>query len=235
MTRFSIALALAGAVALAPIAQGQGRAGTPQGGIGRAGGPPGPGGMRGGSRGGPGVDAASMLLARTGELKLTDAQVGRLAAVARRASERRASLRSTGDSLRTAAIRARATDTTRRAGLREPAPAVRSMMERAQEGAHADLRDALAVLTPDQQATAFEMMARAGNRGGAGMREGRGMRRGGGMREGRRPGKDAQRGRRGMNSERPQGPPPVNGVAPQGRRPAASGGLRSPEGADMQR
>ena len=219
MTRFSFALALAGAVALAPLAQAQTPAGPPQGGFGRAGGPPGPGGMRGGPRGRPGLDPASMLLSRTGELKLTDAQVGRLAAVARRSADRRTAMRASGDSLRTA-LRARATDSTRRAGLREPNPAIRSMMEKAQQGAHADLRDALAVLTPDQQATAFEMIARGKNRSGGGMREGRGMRRGGGMRERGRPGMDGpQRGGRGMNGMRPQGQPPVNGVATQGRRP----------------
>src|SRR4051812_31535693 len=58
----------------------------------------GPGPMPGGPgmmmmHGGPGPDPASMLLAATGHLHLTDAQVVRLAAIARRAEERHAAMR----------------------------------------------------------------------------------------------------------------------------------------------
>src|SRR5205809_3504748 len=60
----------------------QGQAGPPQGPI-----PVGP-------------DAAQMLLAHTGELELTDAQVVKLAAIARRADARRRSMRASADSMR---------------------------------------------------------------------------------------------------------------------------------------
>src|SRR6185436_14776399 len=53
--------------------------------------PGGPGMMM--MREGPGPDAAGMLLAATGRLHLTDAQVVRLAAIARRAEERHAAMR----------------------------------------------------------------------------------------------------------------------------------------------
>src|SRR5207244_2740759 len=53
--------------------------------------PGGPGMMM--MHGGPGPDPASMLLAATGPLHLTDAQVVRLAAIARRAEERHAAMR----------------------------------------------------------------------------------------------------------------------------------------------
>src|SRR5829696_5067112 len=54
----------------------------------------------GGSQGRPNAAAAQMLLAHTGELGLTDAQVVRLAGIARRAETRRASLRASMDSAR---------------------------------------------------------------------------------------------------------------------------------------
>ena len=74
------------------------------------------------------TDGPDLFLAHAGDLQLTDQQVVRLAAIARRASERR-----------------------------RVAPAT---MDSARSAAHADLRDALAVLTPDQQASAWEMLRR---------------------------------------------------------------------------
>jgi hypothetical protein len=143
------------------------------------GGPP-PGGGGGG---------AEFLLAHTGDLQLTDAQVVRLAAIARRSAERRRAMRATMDSLRAAnrpAMRDSAARGRRPAG---PPPAAVAALERARDAAHADLRDAIAVLTADQQARAWEM--RSGPRGGPG---GGGGRPGFGPRRGR--GDDGPIGRR---------------------------------------
>ncbi|MFL5537671.1 MAG: Spy/CpxP family protein refolding chaperone, partial [Longimicrobiaceae bacterium] len=109
--------------------------------------PGGPGPMPGG----PGPDPASMLLAATGHLHLTDAQVVRLAAIARRAEERHAAMRTSMQAAHAAAPN------------RQAAPSEADMqrmhqqMEQMHEQMRADLRDALAVLTPDQQARAWEM------------------------------------------------------------------------------
>lgn len=125
----------------------------------------GPGAMQHGPGpmpGSPGPDPASMLLAATGRLKLTDAQVVRLAAIARRAEERHAAMRT-----RMQAAHAGAPN-------RQAAPSEAEMqrmhqqMEQMHEQTRADLRDALAVLTPDQQAMAFEMAAHHGGPGGHG-------------------------------------------------------------------
>jgi len=108
--------------------------------------------------------AADMLLGHTGELKLTDPQVVRLAAISRRAAARHEARRPP----------------------RPPAPGqrpsdaemarMRQQHDQMREQTRADLRDALAILTPDQQAQAWEMMAHApGRPGGPG-----GMRRPGG-------------------------------------------------------
>ena len=131
-----------------------------------------------------GVPAAEMLLAATGRLQLTDQQVVRLAAIARRSEARRASMRTMMDSSRMrmqGAGRPAAGDTAARRAMMQ---SMRTNMERVREQDHADRRDAIAVLTPDQQARAWEMIAARGRamRGaGAGaMRGGRGpaMRRG---------------------------------------------------------
>jgi hypothetical protein len=96
--------------------------------------------------------AVDMFLSQTGALQLTDAQVVRLAAIARRAEDRRRAFRTRLDSLRP---RRAPGDTARRERMMPPA----DLMEREHEASHADLRDALAVLTADQQARAWEMMA----------------------------------------------------------------------------
>jgi hypothetical protein len=124
----------------------------------------------GGAPGIPGVPGVEMLLSQTGALQLTDAQVVRLAAIARRAEERHRALRTRLDSLRP---RRAAGDTTRR---ERPMPPT-DLFERERDASHGDLRDALAVLTTDQQARAWEMIAarRAMPFARAGMmREGRG-------------------------------------------------------------
>ena len=131
---------------------------------------PGPGPMGGGA------PAAKLLLSNTGELGLTDQQVVRLAAIARRAEARRATLRSAMDSART---RFTPGDT---AGRRQFATRMRSDVERAREQERVDQRDAIAVLNADQQARAWEMVA---NRGRALRGDGRGARGMGRMRDGR--------------------------------------------------
>jgi len=182
-----------------PMMGGRGFApgGPGQGAMGRrmAGGPMGRGAMGRGAMGrgamGIGPDAAEMLLARTGDLKLTDQQVTRLAAIARRAHERRETMRTTMrarlDSLRAANPPAAgaAPGTPGTPGARRFMPGAPGAagarngfaadMQRMRDQAHADLRDAIAVLTPDQQAQAWEAVSA---RGAAG-RPGRGFQRGG--------------------------------------------------------
>lgn len=128
-----------------------------------------------------GPPAAEMLLAATGRLQLNDQQVVRLAAIARRSEARRTSMRTMMDSARTrmqGAGRPAAGDTAARRAMMQ---SMRANMERVREQEHADRRDAIAVLTPDQQARAWEMIAARG-------RAMRGARGGGGaMRGGRTP------------------------------------------------
>ena len=130
---------------------------------------------------GCGAPGAEMLLAQTGELGLSDAQVTRLAAIARRSAARRAAMRATHDS-----IRARFTPGTRpdSAMRRQLVERMRADAQRVREQAHADRRDAIAVLTADQQARAWEMLSRRGGHRSA-MRGSRGQRRGIGARPGR--------------------------------------------------
>ena len=104
-------------------------------------------------RGGPAGDIGSFLLAHTAELKLTDQQVTRLAAIARRAGERRQAAMRAMDSLATRGMRR---DSAGR-GPGGPPPAMRAEAERMRDQRHAELQEALGVLTPDQQATAWEI------------------------------------------------------------------------------
>ena len=119
--------------------------------------------MRGGAMG------AEYFLARTGELGLTDQQVVRLAAIARRAEarrvEQRANMPAMGQGM---AMRMRgqgmgmrmrdqgapadsANRETRAAAMQQ----MRTRMLAMREAREADLKDALAVLTPEQQAKVF--------------------------------------------------------------------------------
>ena len=119
------------------------------------------GGMDGGpgsQRGGPPEALASHLLAHVGELKLTDQQVTKLAAIARRSDERHRAMRTTMDSMARLAPPPAAGSATR------PPDAMRAAMERAHEMERGDVRDALAVLTVDQQADAWIMRGAAGGR-----------------------------------------------------------------------
>jgi hypothetical protein len=123
-------------------------------------------------------------LSHTGELQLTDAQVVRLATIARREESRRQALRASRDSLRARRMTAPTpNDSAARSRRLETMMEERRVArERLQTQQRADLRDALAVLTPDQQARAWEMRAgggcgaRAGRNRGAAMGGRRGMR-----------------------------------------------------------
>jgi Spy/CpxP family protein refolding chaperone len=154
MRKLSLALALL----VAPALQAQGTAGpaAPPA-VGRVG-PTGPVG--------PGGDVASFLLSHTGELELSDQQVTRLAAIARRSADRRQAAMRTMDSAMTRGPQRR--DTAGR-GRFAPSPELRAAAQRLRDQRHSDLRDALGVLTPDQQATAWELSAM---RGGAWMARG---------------------------------------------------------------
>ena len=141
---------------------------------------PGPGMGPGVTGGGPGNSAVSnpaeFLLSQTGELKLTDSQVSRLAAIARRSAARRQSLRAQMDSMRPEQLRGERPDSATRERMRQRAEQMRPQMERIREQSQADRRDAIAVLTPDQQAQAWERIATRSARGsgpGAGFRDGR--------------------------------------------------------------
>jgi hypothetical protein len=131
-------------------------------------GPGAPGGaMAGGSMAFGRAPGAEFFLAHTGDLQLTDAQVTRLAAIARRTEARHRALRASMDSAMTA--RRSAPDSGRR-GPPDPQAmaAMQQRMQREGEQARTDLRDALGVLTADQQATAWMMVSgpRGGERGG---------------------------------------------------------------------
>lgn len=161
-------LALILAIALAPALKAQApepgpgpRPGFGRGG--RPGGPPpfarGPAfGARMRPPGGPSGDIGSFLLAHTAELKLSDQQVTRLAAIARRAGERREAAMRMMDSV--ALRRPRGDSASRGPGPGGPPPAMRAEAERMRDQRHAELREALGVLTADQQATAWEIGGR---------------------------------------------------------------------------
>lgn len=158
-------------------------------------------------------DAARMLLANTGELGLTDQQVVRLAAIARRAEGRRASIRASLDSARD-----RFTQPGDSLARRQFAQQMRERAERSRDAAQTDTRDAIAVLNADQQAKAWQMVANRGA-GARGMRVGgmrRGMR-GGEMPRGMRRGFDRAPGAR-VRPGMPGRAPMRDRVAPQ-RRP----------------
>ena len=169
---------------------------------------PGSGGRPGPMARGPGggganpvAAAADFLLARTGELALTDAQVVRLAAISRRTEARRKAMMTRMDSLRAAqaAPGDSAGPRDRRRGPGRPGgppPVDAKAMQQMRDQMRADLRDAIAVLTPDQQATAWMMIAGGPALGGGRGPMGRGF--GGGPRN-----DDHQRADRGPISRPP--------------------------------
>jgi len=158
MRKLALVLALALAPALNAQAPEPGPGPGPRRGMGRPDGPPpfargrafGPGvrAPRGGAE-----DIGSFLLAHTSELKLSDQQVTRLAAIARRSGDRRQAMMRAMDSLATRRPRP---DSLGR-GQMGPSPAMRAEAERRRDQNRADLREALGVLTPDQLAIAWEI------------------------------------------------------------------------------
>lgn len=134
------------------------------------------------------ANVAQFLLANTAELQLNDQQVTRLAAIARRAESREQTRRATFDSLRGRRSTPAADSAARVTRRMEMTDAMRDAADRARTERHADLRDALAVLTPDQQARAWELR-------GSDHRRVRGMRGMRGMRGGRMGERPAIRGR----------------------------------------
>jgi hypothetical protein len=123
---------------------------------------------------------ADFLLAHTGDFALTDAQVVRLAAISRRTEARRKAMLARMDSAR-AAARPAPGDSAGPAGRRRgPAGPPPAELQRARDQLHTDVRDAIAVLTPDQQANAWLMIAGGPPLGGGfggpmGLPPGRGM------------------------------------------------------------
>jgi hypothetical protein len=101
---------------------------------------------------------ADFLLAHTGDLTLTDAQVIRLAAISRRTEARHNAFVARMDSAR-AARPAPGDSASERGRGRRPAGPSTAEMQQARDRMHVDVRDAIAVLTPDQQATAWMMIA----------------------------------------------------------------------------
>ena len=137
--------------------------------------PPGPNGPP--PAGTPG-GSVQFMLAHTGELDLTDAQVVKLAAIARRSEARRRSARAAMDSARTRfGPQSGPADSSARRQFRDR---MRSDFARLRDQAQADQRDAIAVLTPDQQARAWNMVSARGRGMGGGMMRGMGRRMGGG-------------------------------------------------------
>ena len=119
-----------------------------------------PGGPNMRQPGPPAGGLASMLLAHTAELKLTDQQLPRLAAIARRTEDRHRAMRTTMDSM--ARVNRPQGDPSQQMGSRAMPDAMRAMMERARDQERGDVRDALAVLTLDQVADAWIMRGPGG-------------------------------------------------------------------------
>jgi hypothetical protein len=106
------------------------------------------------------TDAASMFLGHAGDLQLSDSQVTRLAAIARRSASRREAMHARMDSaMMTAHARMGSAmhDGADGAAMMMVSMPMLSSADRAAQ--HTDDRDAFAVLTPDQLATAWELMA----------------------------------------------------------------------------
>lgn len=183
---------------------------------------PGPGGGAN-----PVASTADFLLARTGELALTDAQVVRLAAISRRTDARRKAMMTRMDSLRATAPRPVPGDSAGPRGRRGPGgpgrpggppPMDVKQMQQMRDQMRGDVRDAIAVLTPDQQASAWMMIA-----GGQALGRARGAM--GPMAPMRRMGRGSGGGPRNDDRQRA-------GRGPIGRPPAPRDVPRRPEGTE---
>jgi hypothetical protein len=119
------------------------------------------------------------MLAHTGELDLTDAQVLKLAAIARRSEARRRSMRAAMDSAQERfGPQAGPRDS---ASQRQFRDRMRADFTRVRDQVQADQRDAIAVLSADQQARAWNMVSARGRGMGGGMGGAMGRGFGGGM------------------------------------------------------
>jgi len=116
--------------------------------------------------GGPLGATAEFLLSHTGDLRLSDNQVVRLASIARRSAERRRTMRDSLEDMRPAMRGPMRGDSVDRAQRRQEfernAERMRARMDRLREQSEDDRRDAIAVLTADQQAQAWELVATRG-------------------------------------------------------------------------
>jgi len=163
--------------------------------------PPAPGPMGPPMQEGMGLPAAKMLLANSAELDLTDAQVVKLAAIARRGEARRRSMRAAMDS---AGMRFRQpSDSNAR---RQFGERMRADMEKMRDQSRTDQRDAIATLTADQQAKAWEMISNRGIRARGEMPMRGGQRMGRGMRPGRGRARELRPGQPGMRRRMPRPP-----------------------------
>ena len=115
----------------------------------------------GGGMHGMGMNVAEMFLAHTGDLQLSDAQVTKLAAIARRSEARQKATQARMDSsMKSMHERVEVS----RDGNGNGAPRAMMMMrmpmpsEADRKAQHEDDREAFSVPTPDQLATAWEMM-----------------------------------------------------------------------------
>lgn len=103
------------------------------------------------------MDAASMFLLHTGDMQLTDAQVTRLAAIARRSEARHKAMRARTDSM--VVMRGQSEQAEDGGGarfavmMRVPAPTDAEL-----KAQHEDDREAFAVPSADQLATVWEIM-----------------------------------------------------------------------------
>ena len=104
------------------------------------------------------MDAASMFLAHTGELQLTDAQVTKLAAIARRAESREKAMRARMDSAMSH-MKAEAGHDGAGEGMMMMRMRMFMPTEAERKAQHEDDREAFSIPTPDQLATAWELMS----------------------------------------------------------------------------
>lgn len=109
-------------------------------------------------------NAAQAFLSHTAELKLTDQQVVKLAAIARRVDAMHKSMMAKMDSMHAAMGRG---DSAMRQPMMPPAQ-MQQMHDQMMTQVRTDVKDALAVLTPDQLADAWIMVVSHAHAGPAG-------------------------------------------------------------------
>jgi hypothetical protein len=108
------------------------------------------------------TDAASMFLGAAGQLQLSDSQVTRLATIARRSASRREAMKARMDSAMMAAharVGSAMHDGADGGAMMMMMMSMPMLSSADRAAQHTDDRDAFAILTPDQLATAWELMA----------------------------------------------------------------------------